>query len=1081
MSSNGVSTYNNVDTYKATGDAYLGELFNIAHDGSAIYLGNEPSVSLDTKDLDTDWSINVILKTSSTTQQCVFSIDDGAGGRYIDLMHDADKVTLYYEGVETSVTYTTETLPYEDWIHVGIGVDSSENKLTVSAEGIYTDVTTTTSPVIPSGRLVRFFRPVHVEDLYFDGIIDTHRISSCYQTLTLTHASAFVFYSQTQVDTWVVNSSSVWAVGFSDSTVETTYYQASSGPDTKYHSFCRYDDDYMICNNRESFGSIVTIQTNTQTTRPVCNQQHVFGMHYFEFCNLLLFVDASTGTLDSFYVGDGTSNTTVNTVSSDGTYLLCRGDLHDRYLFGSKIASDGSTHQIFRTDHQGLNEITVDCLTLFGTNEQVENFACNVDDDLLYFGHPSTHVLHSLDFDLANLTGYTLELNSGVDSDIEYSDGWLYWANKNPLGSSDNTSLWRMNVNTDEYQKFSTKYNLAGDAGQQALYVDRPNNTLVVIGSGTYYITSTEIDFATPGMTKGFQTPSSVDLAWPEIESATGYNILQNGVVIASNVSATSLSVTGLTVDTFYKFTLEYTTDGTNFVSNKFYNAAFRSTENLTYFPQIPNLFENVTVSNRVGFSNPYTANELLVPSGNNLYKYDIAASTSTLLGEIRNASGYVANRQWHNKRIYFKNGTKIHDAGIDIENLNGYTTTNNFLLDDSTVVFDHSVSSNGDTADIYSHATTLDGSAIYYSTQDEQMWKYDTATKTSTLIYTGEGTSNMRSFVIDPLNQNSMIFMDNSILKTIDLDTLAVSELLPSMSHTNALDLLGGKVYGAKYYGNFFTVNIDGTEYQESMKPGGYTFHALYLDTVNKRVILFENSTCKIRCDNSIADLPSDPSVFVVTPRPISLDIVWQEVEGATSYSVRYSVGDSDAMVSSVEATTSLRHIVKNLDSETTYMLYLYYSIDEESPSILVGSSTQTTLPNIPGNFHNSSFSHDDGDGSFDLTGLTSTTLESLEEIINDLFDTGDKIHFKVGPSSTAAKFLKRGGTTDIENEVSVAIPFNTSSGSGQNATLTLSNATNVTVAYDETTEEVTIDGKVYSSGQSLVLDGKKVTLYNV
>lgn len=184
---------------------------------------------------------------------------------------------------------------------------------------------------------------------------------------------------------------------------------------------------------------------------PSCSQQRVFEMLHFERNNSLLFVDEPTGTPDSFAVGNGTSNTTVNIVSSDSTYHLCRGELHDRYLFGSKIASDGSTYQIFRTDHNGLNEITVDCLNLLGTNDQVENYACNVDDNLLYFSHPSTHVLHSVDFDLTNSTEYTLDLNSGVDSDIQYSDWWLNWANKNPLESSDNTSLWRMNVNTDEY------------------------------------------------------------------------------------------------------------------------------------------------------------------------------------------------------------------------------------------------------------------------------------------------------------------------------------------------------------------------------------------------------------------------------------------------------------------------------------------------------------------------------------------------------------------------------------------------------------------------------------------------------
>lgn len=54
-----------------------------------------------------------------------------------------------------------------------------------------------------------------------------------------------------------------------------------------------------------------------------------------------------------------------------------------------------------------------------------------------------------------------------------------------------------------------------------------------------------------------------------------------------------------------------------------------------------------------------------------------------------------------------------------------------------------------------------------------------------------------MRSLVIDPFDQNFMIFMDNSIVKVIDLSTLVVTELIAGMSSANALDLLGGMIYG--------------------------------------------------------------------------------------------------------------------------------------------------------------------------------------------------------------------------------------------------------------------------------------------
>ena len=1073
-----MSTTNNISSFEATGDSYSGEPFNIAHDGTTIALGTEPSVSLDTKDLNADWSVNIMFKTTAITQQCILSIDDGSGGRYLDIMQkDGDKVVLYYEGVETPITYTTQPLPYDAWIHVGFGVDVSENKLTFSAQSIFTDITTTVSPTVPPGRLFRWFRPVHVDDFYFNGTIDVCRICSYYESLTLTHASAAVFYSASSVSSWVTNGG-VWYVGFSDSVVQTSINQASNGPDTKYHSFCRFDDSNNICANREFTGAVVSIRTNTQTTRNIIAPQQVFGMHYFERNNKLLYVDATTGTLNSFVVGD-TNKANAVTVSSDGTYKLCRGELHDRYLFGSK-QSAGGDHQIFRTDHEGLNEITVDCLTLLGVNAQVENFACNKDDDLLYFGHPSTRVLQSIDFDLANLTAHSLVLNSGVDSDIEYSDGWLYWANKSPLGTADNSSLWRMNLETDEYQKFSVFQNIAGSSGQQTLYVDRANNELVIVGGGLFYMTSTEIDFALPGMRMGMRTDSTVDLTWEPVDTATGYNILQNGVIIESNTAATSLHVTGLASGNDYKFTLEYTTDGTNFIAKKFYNAFYNPNPSVYYFPYLPNLFET-DVTSKIGFSDPYTANELLLSSYHTTVKYDISTGIRTSLLDIRAGVGNVANRQWNNKRIYFKDGTKMYDAGVDNSRRVAAPNIGAFFNDPANLVFDHAVTTNGTgTANIFSHSATLDGSKIYYSTLDKDLWVYDVASNTSTVVYQGEGTWNIQSLVIDPLDQNTMIFTDNYILKKIDLTTLVVTELKTAVGTAHAFDFLGGVVYGCQLNAAYYKMNIDGTGFEEIMRSG-INFNALYLDTINKRVLLFENSVCKVVPDATIADLPADPSVFLVTPRPISLDLAWQEVDGATAYAVTYTAGESNTILTSTSSTTKLRHGIKNLQPETTYGVYLYYSVNSAPPGILLGSGSFSTLPNLPGNYDSSSFANDDGGGTFDLSSLNAESLMALGEVMNELFDTGAEIDFKLGGRSTTAKFVKRGQTTSVEGEASIAIPFNTLSGSGQSATLTLSNSTDITVAYDESTEEVTIDGSVYSSGQSLVLDGKKVTVYNV
>ena len=139
-----------------------------------------------------------------------------------------------------------------------------------------------------------------------------------------------------------------------------------------------------------------------------------------------------------------------------------------------------------------------------------------------------------------------------------------------------------------------------------------------------------------------------------------------------------------------------------------------------------------------------------------------------------------------------------------------------------------------------------------------------------------------------------------------------------------------------------------------------------------------------------------------------------------------------------------------------------------------MIGSTTKTTLANILANYDSSSYIDENGD--IDLTSLNSLTLSVLGEFLNELFTTGDDVNLSLGGGGvTKAKFLQRGGTAQLEEGASIAIPFIVSAGASQTATLTLSDmVTNVTVDYDETTNQISVDGGTtyYSSGESFVLD---------
>ncbi len=217
---------------------------------------------------------------------------------------------------------------------------------------------------------------------------------------------------------------------------------------------------------------------------------------------------------------------------------------------------------------------------------------------------------------------------------------------------------------------------------------------------------------------------------------------------------------------------------------------------------------------------------------------------------------------------------------------------------------------------------------------------------------------------------------------------------------------------------------------------------------------------------------------VFTIAAGAISLTVAWEAETGATKYKVSYSDGTNE--VTSDAAITDLQYTIQNLVPESTYTVYLSYSTSTAEPSLTLGLKNSTTLANIAANYDSSAFG--DVSSGFDLSTLNASSLESMSGVLNDLFASGNQIDFNVGGQTKSTEFLKRGETATLtEDDVNISIPFDTSSGSGQTATLSLFDTTTVSLTYDESTDEVTIGGTAVSSGQSIILDGKKVQVFNI
>lgn len=122
--------------------------------------------------------------------------------------------------------------------------------------------------------------------------------------------------------------------------------------------------------------------------------------------------------------------------------------------------------------------------------------------------------------------------------------------------------------------------------------------------------------------------------------------------------------------------------------------------------------------------------------------------------------------------------------------------------------------------------------------------------------------------------------------------------------------------------------------------------------------------------------------------------------------------------------------------------------------------------------------FERDDGDEGYDLSAV----VGDFSAVMNELFVSGDRVELSVGGGKKVkTQFVRRGGTVTLTEDEAISVPFATDGGSGQSVSLTLSDTTTVSVAYDETTEQITVSGVAYDSGESFVIDGKKVTIVDI
>ena len=217
---------------------------------------------------------------------------------------------------------------------------------------------------------------------------------------------------------------------------------------------------------------------------------------------------------------------------------------------------------------------------------------------------------------------------------------------------------------------------------------------------------------------------------------------------------------------------------------------------------------------------------------------------------------------------------------------------------------------------------------------------------------------------------------------------------------------------------------------------------------------------------------IPTVLSEFLLpTAGVTSISATVVEVTSALTYQINVTESPSGTTRVAHTGIPTGEVTIGGLTPETTYVLQLYanpgtgYALEE--------TKTVTTLANSASNYDVSVYG---SNGGFDLSVLDTSSFSLLDEVISDLFTTGDKFKINLGKRTSDVAFVKVGESVSTDN--SILVPFSGTGGSGQAITMNLSDASTVAVTYDDVNNSLDIGGSIVQVGDSILLDGKKLTV---
>jgi len=1091
----------NFENFQSSNEVIVG-FSSLYNDGSAITSGAEP-IFYPGIDYARSFHMEFWVKSSTLTKMYLLSIANGASTtRFLDAhIVDGDKFVLFYDGVETTHTFTAST----DYVHFALSYNTSSNTMYIAANNTTTSVAFAADPALATTEGIHLFRAIHEDADYFNGHIGNIRVR---KNANLISAATYNATLGQQLN-WLQDSNYP-IVGTQEILLQTTNTVSGGGPQKQHHSFSYYDDKTAVVVSADTWGGNWTKTVKLMTTPTAAATKGPWGpiaargTHYFPSTGTLLIVNGDTGDISSV----DTLTDTKTVINNGGTYKSCRGDHEHTYLFGRK--ENGGVNQIFRMNPDGTGEITLDMNTITGANGFPAGFALDDDNHLVFFHDSITNILRSVDYDLtaASYLTYDLELQQNDWGDMDYAQGYLYHGGREPATGGYNSRFYRFEIATGNKEEIGgTSESLrGGKEGTVDVFIHRALNEMWVSGeSKVRHITGTNFDYYQTFMYAGDLNVGGATISWDPVVGATSYELFKDGVSVGTTPSA-ELVVTGLgSAGTTYKFTLKSSTDDVTYEPVVYYVLQYSAGSQFSTqtYPSPPNW---PAFNGMFTIVDPYSPFEFLVTdvAGNGVYTYNITTDTTESVAPyyVGIEDFNMACRSWTNKKIYYAPntaGNTIYDAGIGGSKFAAYSTLAEYIADTSNIVFTAS-------ANFRCMTSNYHAKEIFYAVDTVREIRVVGQNGTGDRLVATVGNQ-VRGIAMDPHDSSYLIYSSANNIWHLDLTdpALPVSTRITSdYLHTNDHDLmvLDGTIYGQMYGrpGNngMYTMKIDGSDYFKVAHvdaDGNDIFpyaRQFALDTVAQTMTSINRTVgVNIITNANMSSLPPDPSLLLVKASPFGLNITWGAVQGAYGYGFGLADGPVSAgypiniLTSSLPSTADKFRVSKGISSGKTYTLYFYYASALGASADVLVTATEVTTPSGggAGDYDTSFFANDNGNGGFDLSSLSTANLKVMADLMNDLFSTGDEIHMKL-PSgrSVATKMVKRGETVALSKKnASLSVPFSTTGGSGQSVSLTLTDDTTVSITYDQVSEEITVGGQAYESGESFLLDGKKVTVYDI